>query len=123
MECEIAFNKLKDLLVTYPIIRFPDWSRLFVIKTDASSYGIGAVLLQLYEVDQSIQLFPVCYSSWSLKAAERNYSVTDKEGLALVWAVKKYKVYLEGSHFKVITDHSALKALMQKENLEGRLLR
>ena len=81
------------------------------------------MLLQPYKVDQSIQLFPVCYSSQFLKAAERNYSVTDKEGLALVWAVKKYKVYLEGSHFKVVTDHFALKSLMQKENLEGRLLR
>ena len=62
---------------------------------------------------------PVSYASRSLKGAERQYSVTDLEALAVVWAVKTFKSYVMGTCFKVVTDHKALKALMNKASLEG----
>ena len=61
------------------------------------------------------------YVSRSLKGAERQYSVTDFEALAVVWAVKTFKSYVMGTRFKVMTDHNALKALVNKASLEGRL--
>ena len=64
---------------------------------------------------------PVCFASRSLKGAERQYSVTDQEGIAVVWAVKTFKSYIMGTRFKVVTDHNALKALVNKAFLKGQL--
>ena len=71
---------------------------------------------------KSIQL-SVLYVSRSLKAAERNYSTTDREGLALICTVKHFKLYIMGMCFKIITDNNTLKTLQSKYELEGRLLR
>ena len=62
---------------------------------------------------------PVLYARRYLKGAERQYSVTDLEALAVVWAVKTFKLYVMGTRFKVVTDHNALKALVNKALLEG----
>ena len=64
---------------------------------------------------------PVLYASRSLKRAKRQYSVTDLIALAVVWAVKTFRLYIMGIRFKVVTDHNALKALIHKANLEGML--
>ena len=64
---------------------------------------------------------PVLYASRSLKGAKRQYTVTDLEALAVVWAVKTFRSYVMGTRFKVVTDHSALEALVNKATLEGRL--
>ena len=64
---------------------------------------------------------PVLYASRYLKGAKRQYSLTDLEALAVVWAVKAFKLYVMGTRFKVVTDHNALKALVSKASLEGRL--
>ena len=65
---------------------------------------------------------PTSFSSRTLNRAKRNFSVTDREGLALVWAVKTFKPYVFGMPFKVITNHSTLKVLLDKKNLEGRMM-
>ena len=95
----------------------------FILETDASNFGIGAVLAQSYLYENVWTNFPVAYASRSLKPAEINYSTTDCERLAVVWAVKKFKSYIYGMHFTIITDHNALKALKTKADLEGRLMR
>ena len=81
---QILFNLLKQKLMNAPILKFPDYSKEFIIETDALSVGLGAVLAQEYEVDNSLINFPIAYASRSLSKAERNYSVTDQEGLAVV---------------------------------------
>ena len=93
---------------------------MFYIETDASQVGIGAALTQESEPD--IRL-PVAFASRTLQPAERRYSTTDREGLAVVWAVRYFKSYILGMPFVIVTDHSALRALRTKECLEGRMLK
>ncbi|PIK52140.1 hypothetical protein BSL78_10987 [Apostichopus japonicus] len=88
-----AFNDLKQALISPPLLRLPDVNKQFVLRTDASDVGIGAVLLQEHEGE----LFPVAYASRKLLERERNYSVIERECLGLVWAVQKFHVYLYGS--------------------------
>ena len=121
-EQEAAFTRLKGMLAKAPVLRFPDWANLFWIECDASSVGIGAVISQLEIGDGEMIRRPISFASRALNRAERNYSVTDREGLALVWAVKTFKPYVFGMPFKVITNHSALKVLLDKKNLEGRMM-
>lgn len=113
-----AFEKLKEKLTKAPILRLPQWELPFTIETDASGTGLGALLTQ----GEGEQVWPIAYASRILKDAETRYSATEREGLAVVWAVGKFKSYVMGSPFVVITDHAPLKALRTKANLEGRLL-
>lgn len=98
---EKAFSSLKSLLLYAPILRLPDFQRDFYLRTDASEYGIGAVLLQEHE-----RKFPIAYASRKLNERERGYSVIEKECLAIVWAVKKFQAYLYGRTFVLETDRS-----------------
>ena len=91
----------------------------FAIKTDASQVGLGAVLTQEYKIEGKKIFMPVLYASRSLKGAERRYSITDLETLAVVWAVKTFRPYVMGTQFKAVTDHNTLKALVCKAPLEG----
>ena len=114
-----AFLKLKQCLSEAPVVRLPRWDLMFSIKTDASGYGLGAVLTQ----EDSSGSWPVVYASQTLREAETRYSATEREGLAVVWAVRLFESYIMGMPFRIITDHAPLKALRTKSNLEGRLLK
>src|SRR5699024_9995387 len=103
-ECESSFRRVKELLISAPILRSPNFEQPFVVQTDASAYGIGAVLTQNYLDGEHV----VSYISRSLSAQERNYSTTQRECLAVIWAIEKFRGYLEGYHFTVITDHHSL---------------
>lgn len=116
-ECETAFTKIKGLLVAAPILSCPDYSKEFVIITDASGYGIGAVLMQPHEDGDR----PICYLSRSLTKHERLYTTSEREMLALVWAIQKLRPYIEGIPFTVITDHYSLKWLLNLKDPTGRL--
>ena len=104
-----AFDALKEALVTAPVLGYPDFSREFVLETDASLQGLGAVLSQQ---DDSWKLCVIAYASRSLCPLERsmhNYSSAKLELLALKWAVtEKFHDYLVGSKFHVYTDNSPL---------------
>ena len=89
------------------------------IHPDASAYGIGAVLVQTYEGSDR----PLCFPSRLLNKAELNYSVTDKECLAVVWAMKKFRFLIWGCEIKIVSDHHASCWLMSKKELGGRLSR
>lgn len=114
-----AFQRLKKLISTEPVLVLPNLQQEFVLRTDASNSGLGAILLQEYEG----RMWPVAYASRKLLPREKNYSVIEKECLALVWGVQKFSVYLYGRPFKLETDHKPLAYLQTSKNLNGRLMR
>lgn len=101
-----AFEKLKTLISSHPILRYPNFEKQFTLTTDASNYAIGAVLSQ--------EGHPVCFASRTLNNHERNYSATDKEFLAILWSVNYLRPYLYGRKFKILTDHQPIKFLHSK---------
>ena len=105
--CQDAFEKLKKLLCSRPILWSPDFSKEFILQIDASDYGVGAVLSQY---DEGID-HPVAYYRRKLLAKEQRYSTIEKECLAIKLAVHAFRVYLLGRKFTIQTDHRALKWL------------
>lgn len=99
-----ALDNIKDKMTKAPIMRCPDFSLPFFLQTDASDSGLGAVLFQ--RVDDKEQV--IAYCSRTLRPAEKNYTTTEKECLAVLWGIEKNREYLEGLPFIVITDHVAL---------------
>ena len=93
------------MLIQAPILSYPDFTKPFIIYTDASGTELGAVLSQVKEGKECV----ISYASRSLNSAEKNYTVTDQECLAVVWAIKHFQHYLEMKPFEIVTDHSALK--------------
>jgi hypothetical protein len=104
---------LKEKLTTAPVLAFPACDRDFTVETDASISGIGAVLSQQRDDGK---LHPIAYASRSLSSAERNYSVTELETLAVVWARTRFHHYLYGQSVTVVTDHSAVRAILETPN-------
>ncbi|KAM1203414.1 hypothetical protein ACFX2J_019249 [Malus domestica] len=117
--CENAFKHLKELLTTAPIITPPDWSIPFELMCDASDYALGAVLGQR----KNKQPHVIYYASRTLNDAQLNYSKTEKELLAVVFALDKFRSYLIGTKVIVFTDHAALKYLFTKKKAKPRLIR
>jgi hypothetical protein len=120
-EAELAFNQLRDALLHAPILIRPDFRREFVIVTDASNVGLGAVLEQSKQ--DGGDRHAIAYWSRSLQKRERKYTVTERECLAVVDAIKHFRHYIYGSHFVVVTDHNALKWLQSARDLSDRLQR
>ncbi|XP_038052264.1 uncharacterized protein LOC119724977 [Patiria miniata] len=118
---EMAFNTLKTKLSTDPILHLPDCSKPFIIRTDASNTGVGAVLLQ--ERDDTGQTFPVAYASRKLLPRERSYAVIEKECLAVVWGIQKFEPYLYGRQFVLQTDHQSLAYLHRSKLANARIMR
>lgn len=117
--CEIAFEQLKKLLTTSPILIFPNFGDTFIVTTDASDYAVGAVISQgNIPYDKPIQYF-----SKTLGPAQIKYSTIEKELLAIVWAIENFRHYLYGREFLVITDHKPLTYLFSAKNINNRLHR
>jgi len=119
-ECDIAFRKLKSLLCCGPVLRSPDFSRPFVLQTDASKRGVGAVLSQ---IDESGEEHPVGFYSRKLLPREQNYATIEKECLSIKLAVHAFRVYLLGRRFHIKTDHRSLEWLDQMRETSSRLTR
>lgn len=102
-------------MVIVPILVFPDWKE-FHVHVDASCIALGAVLTQAGREGLD---HPITFASQRLSKAEKNYSTTEREGLAMVYALQKFRHYLLGGHFKMYTDHSVLKYLVNKPMLVG----
>ena len=116
-DCQQAFDILKCSLCTAPALAFPDWSKPFCVCCDASGTQLGAALCQVD--DQGIER-PIQYASRSLIAAEKNYGISDLEGLAVTWALRMWRPYLQGTKSVVVTDHSSLCWLLTKPHLRSR---
>ena len=114
-----AFKTLKQALIEAPIIQSPNWDLPFEIMCDASDYAVGAVSGQ--RLDK--KLTAICYASKTLIEAQINYTTTEKELLAVVYALEKFRPYILGSKIIIYTDHAALKYLLSKKEAKPRLIR
>ena len=119
-DCQEAFEKLRQQLVSPPILAFPDYQKPFILDTDASNLGIGAVLSQIQDDGQE-QV--VAYGSRVLSKPERQYCVTRRELLAVVTFLQHFRPYLLGRHFTLRSDHGSLTWLRNFKEPEGQLAR
>lgn len=118
-DAEDAFSALKEKLVSAPILKFPDFTRPFILTTDASKHAVGAILSQVFDGQEH----PIAFASRQLSTAEQKYGATEQECLAVVWGVRHFRCYVYGRSFQVITDCRALKWLMNTRDPSSRLAR
>ncbi|XP_052291919.1 uncharacterized protein LOC127900755 [Citrus sinensis] len=118
-ECQRAFKKLKEVLTSAPVIQPPNWDLPFEIMCDASDYVIGVVL------GQRVGKLPhvIYYAFHTLNYAQFNYSTTEKELLAVIFALEKFRSYLIGFMVIVYSDHAAISYLLTKKDAKLRLIR
>jgi hypothetical protein len=116
-QCQQAFERLKQALLTAPVLSMPDFDRPYELEvwTDASNTAVGAVLMQ--------NGHPIAYESRKFSSAERNYNTTDREMLAIIHALRTWRCYLEGAQFKVKCDHKALSFFKTKVEVTPRQAR
>ena len=118
-ECQVAFDSLKGSLTSARVLAYPTREGKFVLDTDASDHGIGAVLSQF----QGGMERPIAFASRTLSKSERNYCVTRRELLAIVEFVKQHRHYLQGTRFCIRTDHAPLRSVIKAKDPEGQLAR
>ncbi|KAL0413100.1 UNVERIFIED_CONTAM: Retrovirus-related Pol polyprotein from transposon opus [Sesamum radiatum] len=117
--CLHVFNVLKEKLTTAPIVSAPNWDLPFRIMCDVSNDALGAVLGQRVEK----KFHTIYYASRTMNDAPHNYATTEKELLAVIFAIEKFRPYLLLSKVIVFTDHSALRYLLSKQDAKPKLLR
>ena len=116
--CKSAFEEIKSKLVSAPIMLTPYWNNEFEIMCDVSDYAMGAVLGQRIEkISKAIY-----YASKTFNESQENYSTTEKEMLAMVFACEKFRPYILRSRVVIHTDHAAIKYLMAKKDVKPRLI-
>ncbi|KAL1282699.1 hypothetical protein QQF64_001502 [Cirrhinus molitorella] len=118
-ENEEAFRQIKRALTSEPLLRAPDFNRPFLVQTDASDAGLGAVLSQVQDGEEH----PVVFISRKLTPAERKYAAVEKEALAIKWAVLELKYYLLGRRFTLLTDHAPLQWMSRAKETNARVTR
>ena len=118
-ECEAAFEALKRVLVSAPVLQIVDPSKPYTLQTDASGRGLGAVLSQ---VGADGEEHPIAYASRKLLPREESYAVIE-ECLAIVWAMQVFHTYLFGTKFVIQTDHQPLSWLHRMKDNNARLTR
>ena len=109
-ECKKAFHCLKEELQNERILVFPDFSKPFIIHTDASMQAIGFMMAQIHDD----QLRPILFGGRTLNNAEKRYNTTDRELLGCFYAATKCKIYILGHPFIIYTDHKPLEHLLLK---------
>ena len=118
-ECQQAFDYIKKALTSEPILALYRPGDQLIISTDASGFGVGAILFQIQNGSERV----LYYASCTLNRAQQNYSTTERECYGIIWAVKKFRHYLIGTEFLVQTDHHGLCWLMSIRDPSGRLCR
>jgi len=119
-EAQEAFNILKEKLSEFPIVRRPDFNKVFILHTNWNAIGIGAIFGQL---DEEGKEYVITYASRNNNKAESNYSSYERECFAVVWAVIHFRPYLYGTNFPLYTNHQPIKWLMTNDKLTGKLAR
>ena len=118
-ETNAAFERLKSALCQEPVLISPDFNKPFLLQTDASGTGLGAVLAQVVDGDEH----PILFVSRKLLSHERNYATVEKECLAVKWAIHHLRYYLWGRSFTLITDHAPLKWMARNKDTNARVTR
>jgi hypothetical protein len=118
-ECFQSFHTLKKELISTPVIQPPIWHLPFEIMCDTNDYAVGAVLGQSKDKKQ----YAISYASKTLTGPQLNYSTMEKELLAVVFAIEKFRSYLVGTKLVVYTDHATLKYLLTKKDAKPHLIR
>lgn len=117
--CQRAFETLQSSLIAAPILAYTTENGSFVLDTDASLHGIGAVLSQIQNGEERV----IAYASRTLSKSQQRYCTTYRELLAVVTFIKLFRHYLWGRRFVVRSDHSFLKWLKNFKNPEGMIAR
>lgn len=118
-ESQVAFELFKQILINPPILQYPDFTKEFVLTTDASTFALGAVLSQ-GPIGSDL---PIAYASRTMIGAETRYATTDQEMLGIIWGVKHFRPYLWGRKFKIVTDHQPLTWIFNVKDPSSRLIR
>jgi len=118
-EAQEAFNTLKEKLSEFPILRRPDFSKVFILHIDWSALGIRAILGQL---DEENKEYVITYASRSNNKVKSNYSSYKGECFAIMWVVVHFKPYLYGTNFTLYTNHQPIKWLMTNDKLTSKLV-
>lgn len=118
-EAEQALDKLKNILTTAPILASPNFDLPFSLHTDASDFGVGAVLTQNIDNEERV----IAFFSAKLNKAQKHYTTTEKECLAVILSIEKFRPYLDGVKFVVYTDHASLVWLQNMKEPTSRLAR
>ena len=132
-EEQTAFNKIKELLCSEPVLAYPNFAQPFIIHTDACGYGVGGILSQMPNSsnepasgEESVldsKGYPIAYTSKHLNDLQMKWCTTEKEAYAIYQTVKAFFPYLFGTTFTIVTDNASLKYLMGKREPTGRLAR
>ena len=117
-DCNKAFQTLKTALITAPVLAFPQFDKPFILAVDSSDESIGYVLSQL---DSNGKELAIAYGGRTLCNEELRWHITDKEGLALIEAVRQFRPYLASMTFSVYTDNVSVKWLQHLKKCQGRL--
>ena len=115
--CQEAFQCLKGKLTQALVLYYPDFNKDFILETDASIHGLSSILSQ---VQSDGKMHPIAYASRALSPTEKNYSITELETLAVVWAIGHFYCYLYGQEVTVYTDHTAVKAVLDNPTASGK---
>ena len=116
-ECDSSFHRLKEARASIPVLAYPESEEPFMLDTDASNVGIGAVLSQVHQGDERV----IAYYSQALSKPERNYCTTRRELLAIVKAIDHFNPYLYGRKFTIKTDQASFQCLLNFKNPEGQI--
>ena len=112
VEAHDGFDKYKELINSFPVLALPDFSKPFELHCDASGEGVRAVLMR--------DKYPIAYESRKLKGPKRSFSIYDKEMLAIMHALAKFRKYLVGRKFSIKIDHNSLKHFLGQRDLNDR---
>lgn len=116
-KAEQSFTELKNLLTSAPILKLPDYSQPFTVRSDASDVGAGGILLQGSGDDERI----ICYISKKFTLAEQNYTTTEKEAYAALICLRRFAPFLLYKKFRLESDHSALLWILRQKEAKGRI--